>query len=129
MDHAPASTNAERKIATTAFWTCTGAGVLAMAVAWLWLGLSIVEEASEQGKAEAAGTSMAGFAATVGGTPLAIAHLLGFALLSRIAWRIRHDPGLAYALLGCVAASLAGLGVAQLLLWGQLFSAEPAYVP
>lgn len=129
MDHAPAITNAERRIATTTFWTWTGAGVLAMAVAWLWFGISIVEEAFEQGKAEAAGTSMAGFAATVGGTPLTIAHLLGFVLLSRIAWRIWHGAGLAYALLGCVAARLAGLGVAQLLLGGQLFSAEPAYAP
>lgn len=79
MDHAPATTNAARRIAPSAFWTWTGAGVLAMAVAWLWLGLSIVEEASEQGKAEAAGTSMAGFTATVGAGPLAFAHLLGFA--------------------------------------------------
>ncbi|WP_193750717.1 hypothetical protein [Leucobacter chromiiresistens] len=91
--------------------------------------MSLVEEAHEQGKAEAAGRTMAGFAATVGGVPLVLAHVIGLVLLSRIGWRVWRGAGLAYAALAVAAASIVGIGVGQLLFGGNLFYTAPVFVP
>lgn len=112
-----------------AFWAFAGVGVLALTVAWVWFGLALLEEATEQSKAEAAGTTMAGFAATFGGIPLALAHLTGIALLSVLGWLTWRGAGLAYAVLVVAAASLVGLGAAQLLFGGNLFYTAPVFVP
>lgn len=129
MSQAPGIMSAERRSTPAAFWAWAGACALVMATAWFWFGLSVSEEASEQGKAEAAGTTMAGFAATVGGVPLVLAHIVGLVLLSMIGWRTWRGAGLACAVLAVAAASLVGLGVGQLLFSGNLFYTAPVFVP
>lgn len=129
MSQAPGVTSSERRSTPAAFWAWSGAGALVMTAAWFWFGLSISEEASEQGKAEAAGATMSGFAATVGGVPLVLAHIVGLVLLALIGWRAWRGAGLAYAALAVAAASLVGLGVGQLLFGGNLFYTAPVFVP
>lgn len=111
------------------FWIWAGTGAVVLTITWGWFGLSIAEEASEQGKAEAAGTTMAGFAATIGGVPLVLAHVIGLVVLSRIGWRIWRGAGLAYAVLAVAAASLVGLGISQLLFAGNLFYTDAVFTP
>lgn len=129
MSQAPGITSVERRSTPTAFWAWTGAGALVMAAAWFWFGLSVSEEASEQGKAEAAGTTMAGFAATVGGVPLVLAHIVGLVLLSVTGWRAWRGAGLVYAALAVAAASLVGFGIGQLFFGGNLFYTAPVFAP
>ena len=52
----------QSKGARIAFWLIAGFGIVASAIAWAWYGMAQEEAQSEQGKAVAAGTSMAGFA-------------------------------------------------------------------
>ena len=129
MSQAASATRTMRRSTPAAFWAWAGAGVLAMIVAWFWFGLSIAEEASEQGKAEAAGTTMAGFAASVGGVLLALAHVIGLVVLSVTGWRAWRGKGLVYAVLAVAAASLVGLIVGQVLYGGNLFNTAPVFVP
>lgn len=84
MEPQPPSESAGARIA---FWVIAGFGVVASAIAWAWYGLAQEEAQSEQGKAVAAGTSMAGFAEVVGGLPLILAHLLGLGMLLIFGWR------------------------------------------
>lgn len=119
----------EPRGARLAFWAYAAIGVLAMSIAWCWFGLAVFEEASDRGKALAAGTSMDGFAATVGGIPLAVAHAIGLVLLLTLGWRVWRARGLALGLAGVVAASLIGLGVAQLIFEGRVFDAEQLFIP
>ncbi|RKQ94592.1 hypothetical protein U746_0341 [Mycolicibacterium mucogenicum 261Sha1.1M5] len=129
MNQVTLSTSQTRRGTQSAFWAFAGIGVLVLAVTWAWYGLAIHEEASEQGKAEAAGTTMAGFAAMVGGVPLVLAHLVGVVLLSVLGWRTWRAVGLAYTLLSVTAASLLGLGAAQFLFGGNLFYTDPVFIP
>ncbi|GAA4068432.1 hypothetical protein GCM10023065_21660 [Microbacterium laevaniformans] len=69
MDPQPLS---ESEGARIAFGVIAGFGVVASAIAWAWYGLAQEEAQNEQGKAVAAGTSMAGFAEVVGGLPLVL---------------------------------------------------------
>ncbi|MEV8338850.1 hypothetical protein [Leucobacter sp. NPDC077196] len=112
----------ELKRARTAFWTYVGIGVGVMTVAWTWMGFATLEEITEQGKAEAAGTTMAGFAALIGGVPLVVAHLIGLSLLLRAGWRWWRGEGLICGLGATAVVSLIGFGVAQILFGGQVLA-------
>ncbi|RUR01936.1 hypothetical protein [Labedella endophytica] len=105
------------------FWTFSALGVVAMIAAWQVFGVAYEEEMSEQPKALAAGTSMAGTGAVFGGVPLIMAHLAGLVVLSVIAVRGRAVmwTGIVCAVLATAFTSGIGLLVAQVLWNGQLF--------
>jgi hypothetical protein len=105
------------------FWTFSAIGVVAMIAAWQVFGVAYEEEMSEQPKALAAGTTMAGTGALLGGVPLVIAHLAGLVALSVIAMRGRAVmwTGIVYAVVATAIASGIGLLVAHVLWGGQLF--------
>lgn len=111
----------QSKGARVAFWVTAGLGVVASAIAWAWYGLAQEEAQSEQGKAVAAGTSMAGFAEVVGGLPLILAHLLGLGMLLIFGWRGYRRRGVTLAIAAVGVASLIGVLFAQLLWAGELF--------
>ncbi|GAA5207177.1 hypothetical protein [Microbacterium kyungheense] len=105
----------------TAFWVVAALGPLSAAIAWFWYGFAQAEAQSEQGKALAAGTTMAGFAEVVGGIPLVLAHIVGVGLLVTLGWFGYRGRGIALALGAVLVASLIGVGVAQLTYGGELF--------
>lgn len=121
-------THRGRSGSRAAFWICAGVGVFAMLVVWCWVGFAAYEEYSEQSKALAAGTSMEGFAAFVGGIPLAVAHGVGLMLLLPLGWRSWRIKGIFIALAAVVIASLAGMGLAQILFAGQLFGYGETFI-
>jgi hypothetical protein len=110
-----------------AFWALAALGAPIMFVAWMLLNLASLEEATEQGKAIVAGTTMAGTTLMFGVVPLIVAHLLGLALLGVIALggRGSRRSGILYAIGGVVAASVIGLAVALILTGGQLYVPVP----
>lgn len=103
------------------FWIVAALGPVAASTAWIWYGFAQEEAQSEQGKAISAGTTMAGFAEVLGGVPLVIAHLVGLIILAVLGRRALGWWGLLLALAAVVAASLVGVGAAQLLYGGELF--------
>lgn len=111
----------EERRAPALFWIYAGIGIAVMFVAWAWKGFAILEEATEQGKAEAAGTTMEGFAALFGVVPLIITHAIGLVLLLIEGWRCWRAEGLIYGLSATMVASLLGVGGAHILFDGQLF--------
>lgn len=66
-----------------AFWIWTAAGVLSLFLAWMWFGLSFLEEMTEHCKALSAQTSMEGWGAFLGLPPLLLAHAIGLLILDR----------------------------------------------
>ena len=96
-------------------------GIIASVVAWSWYGFAQFEAQTEQGKALAAGTTMAGFAEVVGGVPLIVAHLLGLAVLLALGWKGYRERGIAFAVVAVISASGIGLVFAQLMWAGELF--------
>lgn len=129
MEPQPPSESAGARIA---FWVIAGFGVVASAIAWAWYGLAQEEAQSEQGKAVAAGTSMAGFAEVAGGLPLILAHLLGLGMLLIFGWRGYRRRGVTLAIAAVGVASLIGVLFAQLLWAGELFELgidNDRYVP
>lgn len=80
------------------------------------------EAQNEQGKAVAAGTSMAGFAEVVGGLPLVLAHLIGLGALLIFGWRGYRRRGVVLAIAAVGVASLIEVLFAQLLWAGELFA-------
>ena len=84
------------------FWTFAAIGIPATFAGWLMLVIASYEEASEQGKAVAAGTTMAGTTIVLGVIPLVIVHLIGFVILCALGalGRIHRSKG---ALLGAAA--------------------------
>ncbi|MGM1017455.1 MAG: hypothetical protein ACQEW8_07960 [Actinomycetota bacterium] len=118
--------------ARIAFWVVAPFGVLAAAVAWNWYALAQFEAQSEQSKALSAQTTMAGFAEVWGGVPLVLAHIVGLATLLVLGWKGYRDRGIGLAIAAVFIASVAGIGVAQLLWDGQLFQLgidNDVYVP
>jgi len=129
---APASISPTAHRARVVFWTVAALGVLAASFAWVWYAFAQEEAQSEQGKAVAAGTTMAGFAELFGGVPLVLAHVVGLVVLSILGWAGYRGRGIAIALACVVSASLIGMGVAQLLYGGELFELgihNETYVP
>ena len=110
------------------FWALAAIGAPIMIAAWMLLYLASLEEATEQGKALVAGTTMAGTTLMFGVVPLIVAHLLGFAVLGVIALNGRGSrrSGILYAVGGVVAASAIGMAVALILTGGQLYVPVPA---
>lgn len=113
------------------FWLLTVVGVLVMTGAWFLLALASLEEGTEQPKALAAGTTMAGTTLLLGVVPLVIAHISGFALLCLVATTGRFDrtKGVLWAGGAVVVASLVGLVVVLVLFGGELTYTPPASVP
>lgn len=109
------------RAARVGFWVVAVLGPLAAAVAWSWYGFAQAEAQSEQGKALAAGTTMAGFGEVFGGVPLVLAHIVGVVALGLLGWMGYRGRGIAFALVAVLIASLIGIGVAQWLYGGQLF--------
>ncbi|QHF26017.1 hypothetical protein GTU73_08500 [Rathayibacter sp. VKM Ac-2804] len=108
-------------------------GVPAALFSWCWLGFAMAEAQSEQGKALAAGTTMAGFGEAVGGIPVAVAHVVGLIVLLVLAHRAYPGSALVFAGTAVIVASVIGLGGAQLLFGGAVFHFDPenrqTYVP
>ncbi|ROQ64014.1 hypothetical protein EDF36_0965 [Rathayibacter sp. PhB152] len=115
------------------FWTMACLGVPAALFSWCWFGFAMAEAQSEQGKALAAGTTMAGFGEAVGGVPVAVAHVVGLIVLLVLAQRAHPGSALVFAGTAVIVASVIGLGGAQLLFGGAVFHFDPenrqTYVP
>ncbi len=105
-----------------AFWVFAVVGVPVMTGAWFLLPLASLEEASEQPKALAAGTTMAGTTLVVGVLPLVLAHVIGFVILCAIggAGRFNRRVGMLWGTVAVVVASVIGLAVVWVLLGGEL---------
>src|SRR6478735_1764861 len=118
--------------APTAFWVVALLGIPAAAVVWSWYGFAQLEAQTEQGKALAAGTTMAGFGEVLGGVPLLLAHLVGLIALPLLGWLAYRGRGIALAVLAVCVASAIGVGIAQALFAGELFQLginNDTYVP
>jgi len=113
-----------------AFWLIASIGTIVLCVAWFWYGLSFFEEMTEQGKAVAASSSMAGFGLLVGGIPLVIAHVLVLVRLLVIGakYHSRRAVGIVFALLAVSVASALGIAVNELLWTGDLFAMSAAHI-
>jgi hypothetical protein len=96
-----------------------------MAAAWLWLNLASLEEATEQPKALAAGTTMAGTTLLLGGIPLIVAHALGVVILSAGAGTVRGSrrSAVVAAVVAVGIASAVGVTFVLIVNGGQLLTA------
>ena len=131
---ATATSRSDRRTqgARTAFWAVASFGVIASAVVWVWYGFAQFEAQTEQPKALSADTTMAGFAETIGGVPLVLAHVLGLAWLSVLGWQGYGKRGVVWAIVAVSAASAIGILVAQVVWAGDLFQLgidNNTYVP
>lgn len=113
-----------------AFWILAAVGIPVMIGAWPMLPLASLEEVTEQGKAEAAGTTMAGTTFVMGVLPLVAAHVVGLALLCTVGGtgRTNRRTGVAWGVAAVLIASAIGLAVVALLSGGELIY-SPTYVP
>ena len=114
-----------------AFWIPALLGLPVMVCAWFLLPFVSLEEVTEQGKAEAAGTTMAGLTLYFAVIPLIVAHVLGLVILGAIAITGRHPrrSGVLYAVPAVVIASAIGVAVALLVSGGELIVPPSRYVP
>jgi hypothetical protein len=105
------------------FWVFAVTGLAAMTAAWIWFGMAFEEEMSDQPKAVSAGTTMAGFGASVGIPPLVLAHVIGVIILGMTAFprSRRAGRGWVWALASVAVASIIGLLVAEWFFGGRLF--------
>ena len=105
-------------------------GLPVMTAAWLLLPLASLEELTEQGKAVAAGTSMAGTTFLYGVLPLLLAHVVGLVILCTIgaAGRYNRRSGLMLGIVAVAAQSIVGLTVTLIISGGQLI-ATSNYAP
>lgn len=99
-----------------AFWILAALGPFIMAGAWVLLILAGLEETTEQSKAHAAGTTMAGTTLLFGVVPLVLAHALGLLILGSIAvsGRYRRWTGVLHAVVAVAVASALGVGALAL---------------
>lgn len=114
------------------FWVLAVVGLPIMAGAWLWLSLASLEEATEQPKAVAAGTTMAGTTLLMGGIPLLLTHVLGLIVLGAAAvnGRYRRWTGMIATLVAVAVASAAGIAFVLILNGGQLLTpVSGSYAP
>lgn len=118
---------AQSKGARVAFWVTAGLGAVARPIAWAGYGLAQEEAQSAQGKAVAAGTSMAGFAEVVGGVPLVLAHLIGLGVLLIFGWGDYRRRGVVLAIAAVGVASLIGVRFAQFLWAGCRRRVNPGH--
>ncbi|WP_439901601.1 hypothetical protein [Microbacterium azadirachtae] len=114
------------------FWWLGALAVLVFAVAWLWVAMAYGEEFSEEGKARAAGTTMAGTGFAIGLVPVLILHAVSIVfatLLAREGWGRPLLGRFVVAVFAVGAASLPGFVLWMLLSpGGTMFVPEP-YVP
>ena len=113
-----------------AFWILAIVGVPVMIGAWMLLPLASLEEVTEQGKAVATGSTMAGTTLLFGVLPLVLAHLIGLGLLCSIggAGRLEHRQGALRGAAMVLVASGIGLAAAWVLSGGELIYSYK-YVP
>ncbi|WP_395245424.1 hypothetical protein ACGGZK_06335 [Agromyces sp. MMS24-K17] len=111
------------RAARIGFWAVAALGPFAALLSWGWFGLAQIEAQTEQCKALAANTSMAGFGELVGGVPLIVAHVVGLAVLVALGRKGYGQHGIAIAIAAVLVASLIGLGVVLYLTGGALFDA------
>ena len=112
------------------FWILAFVGVPVMIGAWMLLPLASLEEGTEQGKALAAGSTMAGTTLVMGVLPLVVVHLIGFALLCMIGWLGAASPrnGVLWGVAAVAAASALGFVAALVFSGGELIY-TPDYIP
>ncbi|GAA2585676.1 hypothetical protein GCM10009862_25940 [Microbacterium binotii] len=105
-----------------AFWVFAVVGAPVMTGAWFLLPLASLEEATEQPKALAAGTTMAGTTLVMGVLPLILAHIIGFVVLCAVggAGRVSRRVGVVWGAVAVVVASVIGLAVVWVLSGGEL---------
>ncbi len=107
-----------------AYWIWTAAGVVPLFLAWMWFGLSFMEEMTEHCRALSAQTSMEGWGALLGLPPLLLAHAIGLLILVPVSlgsWTSRARAVLA-AVCAVAIASVPGMLLAQWFWSGQLFT-------
>jgi hypothetical protein len=108
----------------TGFWSVATIGAVVLCLAWFWYGLSFFDEMTEQCKAVAASSSMAGTGLLLGGGPLVFAHLVVLLplLLIGIKYRSPRRMGILVAVAAVLVASALGIVVNELLWTGDLFT-------
>jgi hypothetical protein len=107
-----------------AFWTVTAIGTILICLGWFWYGLSFFEEMTEQCKALAADSSMAGQGLLFAGTPLVFAHCVVLLplLLIGAKYRSPRRAGILSAVVAVLVASALGIAVNELVWSGDLFA-------
>lgn len=96
--------------------------VVVLTAGWLWFAFAFFEEWSEQCKATAAGTTMAGTGAALGLAPLIALHVVMLLVLIGTARRGQAAPNIGLGLGATAVASASALLVAQLLSNGTVFA-------
>jgi hypothetical protein len=112
------------------FWVLTIVGLPLLAGAWFLLPMASLVELTEQGKAAAAGTTMAGTTFLFGVLSLLAAHLVGILVLCSVGANGHHSrrTGLLVGLIAVAATSTVGLVVTLVISRGQPI-ATLHYVP
>lgn len=107
-----------------AFWTIAAIGTVVLCLAWFWYGFSFFEEMTEQCKAVAASSSMAGTGVLFAGPPVVFAHLAVLLplLLIGAKYRSPRRTGILFAVVAVLVASALGIAVNELLWSGELFA-------
>jgi hypothetical protein len=121
-----------RRAAAAGYWTSAVIGLPTMAIAWIWLALSSLEEVQEVAKAGPGSNAADGIAFWYGGLPLVAAHVIGTILLGLLGmrWRFRPTSAWLLALTIVVIESALGLLTALLLNGGHIFAGDDGiYVP
>lgn len=99
------------------FWLLAAIGVVVMVGAWFLLAIAGLEEITEQPKALAAGTTMAGTTFLLGVLPLIAVHLAGFAIVMPYGAYARHERRSGLWLGAAVVVCDSVIGLAGLLLF------------
>ncbi len=107
------------------FWVWAVAGVAATGASWFWFGISMQEAIQDQCKEPSAASSMEGWGAAFGIPPLALTHLVGLGILTRVLTRANAErlwASMLIAALVVAVVSAPGLVAMQLVYDGALFT-------
>lgn len=122
MNHASSQAATRSLGARVAFWVVATLGVALLVAAWGWLGLTQLDSGTEECKAVAAGSSMAGFTILTAGVPLLLCHTGVFAALFLIGRRAYRSSGTVLAIVITVTSSLIAVLIWQAVAPGFIFT-------
>jgi hypothetical protein len=120
------------RAARVSFWTLGVLSVLFFAAAWFWVALAFGEEWSEEPKAQAAGTTVAGTGLWMALIPVLVVHVVACAVAAVLAvggWGAPVWRRILLAVPAVIIASLPGFLLWMLLSPGGSMFAPPPFVP